>query len=428
MVKVKKRVRILGIPAPVERIERFDSIFVSYFIRGATSKTHALIYYRIIANRQPPIDASTGIKVVCENFDRKTGVITGDPNATARLAHFKSEVERVFTERCLLGEKIDARIIRDIVLGRRNHKLAIPTVIEGIRQYQQMKETQLGHGLTLLSVRRYRQYSDILERFFTITEDYGKTIDFNDLKPALEYHLFQYLKVTKAYTHNYASKIFQYQKTILEYAVAHGWADRNVLRAVRLRKERKPVVTLTMTEIRKLQSMTFDDPSATLVRDMFLMACFSGMAYVDLATLRAHHIVEVNGVKCFVKERQKSGVQAFVPVFPEAQALLDKYSRNEMCVMKGLLLPVLTNQKMNGWLKIIGHMAQIKQKLHMHLGRKSFTTYAEELGFTLNDMATMLGHTSQTMTEAFYYQRRREPVVTKFKEIFINPNADQKAV
>jgi site-specific recombinase XerD len=96
--------------------------------------------------------------------------------------------------------------------------------------------------------------------------------------------------------------------------------------------------------------------------------------------------------------------------------------------MKGLLLPVMTNQKMNGWLKIIGHMAQIKQKLHMHLGRKSFTTYAEELGFTLNDMATMLGHTSQTMTEAFYYQRRREPVVTKFKEIFINSNADQKAV
>lgn len=428
MAKVKQRLGITVSRISEQQKMRFAKCIVTFYVRDGGKKLEAYVYYRIWINGVLHVDASTGIKVISLNFDATTNVVTGDENATIRLTDFKAEVMRVFTERCLLGLKLDGKVIRDIVLGRRTHKLAIPTVIEGIRQYQKMKETQLNHGLTLLSVKRYKQHSDILERFFTVTDGYGKTIEFNELKPALEYHLFHYLKVTKGYSTNYSNKVFQYQKTILEYALAHAWADRNVLRAVRLRKERKPVVTLTMAEIKKLQSMTFDEPNATLVRDMFLMTVFSGMAYVDLASLRSHHIIEVNGVRCFVKERQKSGVQAFVPVFPDAQALLDKYARNEVCLMKGVLLPVLSNQKMNGWLKIIGQLSGIKMKLHMHLGRKSFTTYAEELGFTLNDMATMLGHENSSMTERFYYQRRREPVVTKFKEIFINPNADQKAI
>jgi site-specific recombinase XerD len=337
-------------------------------------------------------------------------------------------VSRFFTERFITGRTLDPRVILEMSLGRRGHDAPIPTVIEGLRNYQAKKEQQLDIVLTLPSVKRYRQYSGILEPFFADTSGYGEAITFQDLRPALEYDLLHYLLVVKKYKRGYALKVFQYLKSILTYAVAHGWTDRNVLGAVRLKKHHETVQTLTMADIRKLKAMTFVEPNATIVRDMFLFACFSGMAYVDLAGLRTHHIVEVNGVNCFVKDRQKSGVQAFVPVFPDAQQLLDKYARNEMCVTKGVLLPMLSNQKMNQWLKVIGNLAGIKLTLHMHLGRKSFTTYVEELGFTLNDMATMLGHSNVAMTESRYYQRRREPVVTKFKEIFINSNASQKAV
>lgn len=401
---------------------QFPTCHVNFFIR---SRGTGVIYFRVTVSGTASNERTTNIKVRQSDFNTETLEIKGNPNDTARLLHFRSDVMRVFTERCVTGRSLDPAIIRDIALGLRTHDAAIPSLIEGVKHYQQQKEQLLGNGLSLGSVKRYKGYTNLLERFVTVT--YGKNAQFEDLKPALEHDLLNYLKGKRGFSHNYSLKVFQYLKTILEYAVSHEWAERNVLRTARLRKFHKPVTTLTLADLATLKAMEFVEPNAVLVRDVFLFCCYTGMAYSDVADLKPHHIVTVNDVKCVLKDRQKSGVQAFTPLFPDALELLDKYAANELCIIKGVLLPVLSNQKMNQWLKVIGNLAGIKETLHTHLARKTFTTYAEELGFSLNDMATMLGHTHTSMTEKHYYQRRREPVITKFKSIFVNPDANHKA-
>jgi integrase/ribosomal protein L28 len=391
-------------------------------VRFFQRKNSDAIYMRVVVNGIRAIDKSTGIKTDPESFDVATRTLLNDPTNTQRLRLLESTVYTVFKDRDITGRSMEPNVIRDIALGLRGHDEQVPTVIEAINLYQQWHEQRFGsNDVSLGTIKRYRTYRTLLTTFFTLTPGYGKDTRFNQLKPALQFHLVDtYLKSQKKYCHNYALKIFQFFRGLLEYAIAHEWADRNPLRHARIRKYVKTPVTLSMEDLAKLKAFEFVEPHANQVRDVFLLCCYTGLAYSDVAELSGADLANINDVPCILKNRTKSGVQAFVPLFPDARLILDKYRFHEGCRMSGKLLPVLSNPKMNKWLKIIGNTVGIKESLHTHLARKTFTMYSEELGFTLSEMAVMLGHTNTTMTENHYYKRRREPVIVRFKEIFKN--------
>ena len=383
------------------------------------------IYIRVSINGVRSINKSTGIRATKESFDAPTRTILGDPTNTARLRMMETTIYQVFKDREITGRSLEPNLIRDIAFGLRGHDEETPTVISCIRLYQLWHEQRFkANDVSEGTIKRYRTYEKVLTTFFTLTPGYGKDIRFEQLKPALQFHLIDtYLKGQKKYCHNYALKIFQFFRGLIEYAIAHEWADRNPLRHARVRKYVKAPVALSMDDLAKLKAFEFVEPHANQVRDVFLFCCYTGLAYSDLASLSMADLANINDVACILKNRTKSGVQAFVPLFPDAREILDKYRFHESSRMKGVLLPVLSNPKMNKWLKIIGNTVGIKESLHTHLARKTFTMYSEELGFTLSEMAVMLGHTNQTMTENHYYKRRREPVIVRFKEIFKNEQA-----
>ncbi|WP_138990806.1 site-specific integrase [Larkinella sp. C7] len=402
----------------VERGQTFKAptCHVSFFIRKATG----IISLRVVVNGKRATDKSTGIKATAATFDPQTRTLLNDPTNTARLRTLESNIQRIFKDRELSDRSLDPTIIRDIALGLRGHDEQTPTVVEAIALYSQWHEQRFNtKEVSNGTIKRYRTYHSVLERFFTLYPNYGKNFKFSQLTPALQYHLVDgYLKSEKKYCHNYALKIFQFFRGILEYAIAHEWADRNPIRHVRIRKYYKDPVTLTMAELEKLKTYQFVEAKANEVRDVFLFCCYTGLAYVDVAELSTKDLATVNGVQSILKKRHKSGQQAFIPLFPDARVILDRYQQNEMCCMRNVLLPVMSNQKMNKWLKIIGNIAGIKESLHTHLARKTFTMYSEELGFTLDEMAVMMGHANPTMTRKHYHAKRATPVVRRFQTLF----------
>jgi integrase len=395
----------------------------NFFVRGSVS----MIVFRVVVNGKRSTNKSTGIKAKAVDFDSKTLTIRNDHANSTRLQILNSEIQRIFKDREIAGRPLDPTVIRDIALGLRSpFDEQTPTVIEAMKRYLDWHEQRhLNKDLRLLSLKRYRAYIKTLTAFFSLRPGYGPNVRFNQLTPALEHHLVtDFLKGERRYCHEYAVKIFSFFRQLLEYAIAHEWADRNPIKHVRLKKQRKAPVSLSMDDVKRLQSFQFVEQHANQVRDVFLLCCYTGLAYTDVASLTKDHLATIKEVPCILKNRDKSGVQSFTPLFPEAQAILDKYSQHEGCRLKGVLVPVLSNQKMNSWLKVIGNTVGIKEPLHTHLGRRTFTMYSEELGFTLSEMAVMMGHTNQSMTESHYYQQRREPVIKRFKEIFKNPNPD----
>ena len=407
----------------VESGNRFQQVdcHVSFYIRPKSG----MIQCRITINGDRA-QWSTGIKARKADFDTKRHILKSDSRDTARLQALKTDILRIFKDRELTGRSLKPETIRDIALGLRGHDELIPTVLEALENYHQRQEDRLGANVvTESTLKRYRTYRKILTTYVTIK--YGAKIKLDQLKPAMGQQLVDYLKGEKKYCHNYCVKILDYMKSILDYAVAYEWADRNVLKTTRLRKFKKEVKLLSMDDLSRLESMELETETLNQVRDMFLFCCYTGLAYADLTQLNRGHIGQVNGFDSIILDRKKSGQQAFIPIFPKAKALLVKYERNERCIMTNKLIPILSCQKANQWLKIIGQAAKIKEVLHTHMGRKTFTMYAEELGFTLNDTATMLGHTTATMTENHYFKHRREPIIRRLQVLFSEDEKNRKA-
>ena len=372
------------------------------------------------------------------DFDRLTLTLKNDPVGSTRLRTLRDDIRKVFNQRLMGNRTLNANLILDIALGTAEHddeshyimghtkdgiplrdrkiRPPVPATLEAITRYIAQKEKLLGNGLSVRSYNRYRQYGDILSEFVRQTYTAGCFLD--DLTPAVEYDLLAYLKGRKGYRHNYAIKTMQFFKAMLTFAHAHGWVDRNVMGAVRLTRQKKEVRTLTMADLDALGSRHFGEVSLAQVRDVFLFCCYTGLAYTDVAGLSAAHIREIDGVDCIIKERNKSGVTSFIPLFPEAVAILNRYADHAGCRLKGVLLPVISNAKTNAHLKEIGRLAGVSEVLHMHLARKTFTMFVEERGFNVDQMAVMLGHTRATMTEQFYHKKRQAPVLRVFKELY----------
>ncbi|WP_370567590.1 site-specific integrase [Dysgonomonas sp. Marseille-P4677] len=82
--------------------------------------------------------------------------------------------------------------------------------------------------------------------------------------------------------------------------------------------------------------------------------------------------------------------------------LLDKYSFDKGCGLRGQVLPVPTNQKMNAYLKEIATICGINKRLSTHVARHTFATSVTLANkVTMENVAKMLGHSSTRMTQHY---------------------------
>jgi site-specific recombinase XerD len=99
-------------------------------------------------------------------------------------------------------------------------------------------------------------------------------------------------------------------------------------------------------------------------------------------------------------------------VIHAARNILDKYKDRPDLMDKGVLLPVLTNQKMNAYLKEIADVCQIDKPISTHTARHTFaTTVALENNIPLEVVSKTLGHSNIKMTQ--HYARTTENLIKK---------------
>jgi len=94
-------------------------------------------------------------------------------------------------------------------------------------------------------------------------------------------------------------------------------------------------------------------------------------------------------------------VMSYVPLLPYPVALLEQYRNDSLCLANGKLLPVISNQKMNAFLKEIAVICNIDKNLTTHCARHTFACLAMELGMPIDIIAKVLGHTNTNMTRRY---------------------------
>lgn len=168
------------------------------------------------------------------------------------------------------------------------------------------------------------------------------------------------------------------------------------------RNEVVPVV-LTKEELIKRTNKKFCTERLSHVRDIFLFSCYTGLAYSDVYKLRISDIIiGIDGGKWIITTRQKTKSGTRLPLLPNAIAILDKYRDHLKCVSKGTVLPILSNQKMNAYLREIADVSGITKKLTFHAARHTFaTTITLNNGLPIETVSKMLGHKSIKQTQHY---------------------------
>jgi site-specific recombinase XerD len=149
---------------------------------------------------------------------------------------------------------------------------------------------------------------------------------------------------------------------------------------------------LTTEEIKALQRLSGLSEAMERNRDLFLFACFTGLAYSDIVSLESVHIIiDPDGSKHIEKYREKTGILSYVPLLPVAEKILLKYSPTGDC--RDFTWRVPSNQKLNFALKEIARLAGIEKILFMHLARHTFaTTVTLSNGVPIESVGKMIGH------------------------------------
>ena len=160
---------------------------------------------------------------------------------------------------------------------------------------------------------------------------------------------------------------------------------------------------LTMDELQTIYRQEFPLERLTLVRDVFIFAAFTGLAFIDVQQLVPEHIVRDNNGNLWIrKPRQKTKNMCNIPLLDIPQEILRKYADHPTCRKKGVLLPVPCNQKMNSYLKEIADICMIRKNLTTHCARHSYaTSVCLANGVSLENVAKMLGHSNIKMTQHY---------------------------
>ena len=134
------------------------------------------------------------------------------------------------------------------------------------------------------------------------------------------------------------------------------------------------------------------------VRDMFVFCCYTGLAYAEMSNLSKEHLViGFDGNTWIQMFRQKTNTSVSVPLLNKAKEILEKYNNNNE------LLPVITNQKFNSYLKEIAVIVGIAKRLTHHIARKTFaSTVLLYNDVPMEIVSELLGHSSMKITQDSY--------------------------
>jgi len=139
------------------------------------------------------------------------------------------------------------------------------------------------------------------------------------------------------------------------------------------------------------------------VRDIFIFSCYTGIAYIDLFNLsQSSKQVGIDGEPWVFSSRQKTGTSIRIPLLPQAFDIIKKYETHPVVEESGKLLPVISNQKMNAYLKEIAVLCGIEKTLTFHIARHTFaTTVALSNDVPIETVSMILGHTSIKTTQIY---------------------------
>lgn len=250
----------------------------------------------------------------------------------------------------------------------------------------------------------YRKYELTKELFFEyISPDKEVTA----ITPAViqDYYITLQGKYSTASSASYIAKT----KTFIQFGLDNNKLKINPFQSLKVKREKKAIDYLSSDELHLLRTTEISNNSLNNVRDAFLLQVYSGLAYIDLEHLQKDDIkIREDGIHYIQKPRIKTGVVYTSIILPEGIEILKKHNYK---------LQVISNQKMNVYLKQVMQLCNVNHQLTTHLGRKTYGHILLNSGVRMEVVAKMLGHSNPKTTAKYYAEVTPDTVIKEFKSI-----------
>lgn len=275
-------------------------------------------------------------------------------------------------------------------------------ILEVFQEHNDKCRELIGIDFAKVTVSRFDTCLRYLKEM--IMKEYKvKDLPLQEVNHAFVETYIHFLKVEKSLSENTVIRYMKVIKKLTNMSIAYDWINKNPFASIKFHEKEVHKEFLTREELETLRTKEFGIERLNLVRDVFLFQCFTGLAFVDVSELKPEHIIPDNEGNLWIrKSRQKTSVMCNIPLLDIPIQILEKYKDHPFCQKKGILLPVLVNQKMNSYLKEIATCCGITKNLTTHTGRHTFSTVvALANNVSLENVAKMLGHTSTKMTQRY---------------------------
>ena len=401
---------------------------ILFYVKSSKASKNGLlpIYQRITINGTR-IELSTSRYVEKSKWNTAACKIKGN-SEEARLinSHLDILKNKVYeTEKWMINndQEINALNFKNKLLGIEDKQRMLLIIFED--HNRRMKEL-IGKEFSINTYKKYETAINHTREFLKIQYN-SNDIAIRKVDIAFINDFDFFLRNSKNCNNNSTIKYIRNFGKIIKQCYVNGWIEKDPFLSYKGKVREIERVYLSQEEIETIINKELKIKRLELVRDMFAFSCFTGLAYIDVFNLsKANIVIGIDGEKWISTHRQKTESASKIPILPVTQMIIDKYENHPQCCKEDKLLPILSNQKMNAYLKELADICNIDKELTFHIARHTFaTTVTLTNGVPIESVSKMLGHKNLRTTQHYakVLDRKVSEDMKILKQKFILNNA-----
>ncbi len=380
------------------------SVNFNYWIRKSQKNAAGKIpIYLSINYNGIKCQSSAGIFVRFAEWDKKAQRIKGTSTEVealnGKLATIKARALKIHNELLLSGEAFSAFTIKDRLSNGLSKAL---TFNELMNEYLDKMISLKGRGYAQPTIIKYRstqlRINEFVKKTYKRNQVYLYELDYGFID-----RFATFLKINYDNGNTTIYKHYQRLSRVIRVGINLGYLDKYPFGEFKIKQDRAPIVYLTYEEVVQIERKTLTNDRLEIVRKLFLLTCYSGLSFKELENLKPNNLIESNGTYWLSMTRQKTKRAYRVVLLPQAVEYISQLRDYKAHIKPNMMLPMLSNQKYNTYLKEIGDICGIHKNLTSHVGRKTFS-----IGISLRSkvsielLSALLGHSSIRVTTDYY--------------------------
>lgn len=317
---------------------RKDNLSMLFFLKRAQTKKsgEVPVYARITANGTR-VDFSTQ-KCIAENlWSQAKERAKGSSKKAIDLNNYIDDMEigifKVMQDMQKGGAVVTARELYNRFFNIGPHKKVERMIITTFHEHNQECRALMGRDFELGTIKKYETITRLLQRY--IKKKYeAEDLPLTSLDRDFVHGFDLYLKIDRNQQQNTVARYMKGLKKITNRALANEWITKDPFAGFKVKTVQTDPTFLSLDELHIIYKHHFEGV-LEVVRDMFIMAAFTGLAFIDISNLQQEHVVTDNDGNMWIrKPRQKTEVVQNIPLLDIPKQILKKYEDNAKALKK----------------------------------------------------------------------------------------------